>query len=79
MRIDGKRPPWNERAVRCVLEHLIPAMGSYAGHAIDKLVLVNIARHAHRAGCGIRVSKYAQGGPSRVLRPDRVGLAEAAP
>jgi hypothetical protein len=57
---DAKREPWNGRAVRCVVNHLIPDMKPYPGHATDKLVLVNMARHAHGAGCGITVGKYAQ-------------------
>jgi hypothetical protein len=47
---DSKREPWNERAVRCVLEHL-----RAHAHGRDQLVLVHLARHAHRAGCGITV------------------------
>jgi hypothetical protein len=57
---NGKRQPWNGQAVRCVLEHLIPGMKPYPGHATDKLVLLNMARHAHPAGCGVTVGKYAQ-------------------
>jgi hypothetical protein len=59
-RAGKRREPWNERAVRCVVNHLIPDMKSYSGHATDKLILVNMARHAHPAGCGITVGKYAQ-------------------
>jgi hypothetical protein len=55
-----KPEPWNERAVRCVLEHAIPVLGSYPGHATDKLVLLNMARHAHPGGCGVTVGKYTQ-------------------
>jgi hypothetical protein len=54
---EPKRPPWNERAVRCVVNHLIPTMKPYAGHGTDKLVLIFVARHAHPAGCGITVSR----------------------
>jgi hypothetical protein len=52
-----RRPPWNERVVRCVVNHLIPHMKPYAGHATDKLVLIFAARHAHPAGCGITVTR----------------------
>jgi hypothetical protein len=58
----GKRPPWNDRVVRCVVNHLIPGMKPpgmkpYAGHTTDKLVLIFAARHAHPAGCGITVTR----------------------
>jgi hypothetical protein len=60
-RRDSRREPWNTRAVRCVLEHLIPAMKSHPGHALDKLVLIDMARHADPDGGSITVGKYAQG------------------
>jgi hypothetical protein len=57
---DRERESWNERAVRCVLNHLIPDMKSYPGHATDKLIFLNMARHAHPGGCGVTVGKYTQ-------------------
>jgi hypothetical protein len=54
---DSGRQPWNERVVRCVVNHLIPTMKPYAGHATDKLVLIFMARHAHPGGCGITVTR----------------------
>lgn len=53
----SKRPPWNERVVHCVVNHLIPTVKPYAGHTTDKLVLIFAARHAHPAGCGITVTR----------------------
>ena len=53
----GKRPPWNDRVVHCVVNHLIPTVKPYAGHTTDKLVLIFTARHAHPAGCGITVTR----------------------
>lgn len=40
-----------------MVNHLIPEMKPYAGHATDKLVLIFAARHAHPAGCGITVTR----------------------
>jgi hypothetical protein len=40
------------------MKHLAPSLGSYKGHATDKLVLFNAACHAHPPGCGITVGKY---------------------
>jgi hypothetical protein len=50
-------PPWNDRVMRCVVNHLIPEMKPYAGHTTDKLVLIVAARHAHPGGCGITVTR----------------------